>query len=141
MPGGNSSGTGDTNSSGNNNDSPPLPAQFEASGNWMVYVARLEQFFIAYNIKEDNRKRAMLLTLLSEDVYSTLMDVCFPNAPETKTFKEINDILKKQYQPAVCVYAERRNFYNAKQTINESVADYLALSDDASVASEAGQDK
>lgn len=123
MPGGGSTGTGSTNSS---NDSPPLPVQFEANGNWIVYVARIEQYFVAYNIEDANRKRAILLSSLSEDVYSTLMDLCFPDLPETKSFKEINEILKSHYQPVVCVYAERRKFYEAQQNENESVAEYVA---------------
>lgn len=123
MPGGGLGGTGSTNSS---NDSPPLPAQFQANGNWIVYVARIEQYFVAYNIEDANRKRAILLTSLSEDVYGTLIDLCFPDLPDTKSFKEINETLKEHFQPAVCVYAERKKFYDAQQNENESVADYVA---------------
>lgn len=67
MPGGSTGGTSST-SSNNNDSSLPLPAQFEASGNWIVYVARVEQYFVAYKIDDDNRKRAILLTSLSEGV-------------------------------------------------------------------------
>lgn len=126
MPGGGSSGTGGTNSNQNDSSNPPLPAQFEAGGNWIVYVARIEQYFVAYNITDDNRKRGILLTSLSQDVYELLMDLCFPILPETKSFKEINEILTKQYKPAVSVYAERRKFYDAGQKQGESVADFLA---------------
>lgn len=129
MPGGSTGGTGGTNDgNGKTNDSssPPLPAQFDTGGNWIVYVARLEQYFVAYNIDDANRKRAILLTSLAEDVYSRLMDLCFPDLPETKSFKEISEILKKHCQPAVSVYAERRAFYDAKQNENESVADFIA---------------
>lgn len=123
MTGGSTSGTGSTNSG---SDSPPLPVQFQANGNWIVYFARIEQYFVAYNIEDANRKRAILLSSLSEEVYSTLMDLCFPDLPATKSFKEINKILEGHCQPVVCVYAERRKFYDAQQSENESVAEYVA---------------
>lgn len=123
MAGGDSNRTGDSKNDSNN---PPLPAQFEANANWVVYFARIEQFFVAYNIEGASRKRAILLTSLSQDVYELLMDLCFPNAPETKSYKEINEILKEHYKPSVTVYAERRKFYEAQQNKCESVADYVA---------------
>lgn len=130
MPGGGTNGAGGTNSSNNGqaneSSSPPLPAQFEPNGNWIVYVARIEQYFVAYNITEDGRKRAILLTSLSQDVYELLTDLCFPDLPETKALKDICEILKTHYRPKVSVYAERRKFYDAQQNEGESVADYVA---------------
>ncbi|KAG4073318.1 hypothetical protein HA402_002663 [Bradysia odoriphaga] len=126
MPGGS---TGDSNSSGNSgsdSSNPPLPARFEANENWIVYFARLEQFFVAYSIEESNRKRAILLTSLSQDVYELLMDLCFPEPPEAKSYKEIHEILKEHFKPSVSVYSERRKFYEAQQKNSESVADYVA---------------
>lgn len=122
MPGG-STGTGGTSS---NDSSPPLPTQFEATDNWVVYNSRIEQYFVAYNITDDNRKRAILLTSLSQEVYTRLMDLCFPDLPETKSFKEIGEILKETYKPVVTVYIERRKFYEAEQNEGESVANFLA---------------
>lgn len=119
-------GGGDKTDTGGTNSNPPLPPQFGANDNWVVYYARIQQFFVAYNIGDANRKLAILLTSLSQEVYEILMDLCFPDQPETKSYKEINEILKGHYTPSVAVYAERRKFYDAQQNEHESVSDYVA---------------
>ncbi|KAG4079626.1 hypothetical protein HA402_011282 [Bradysia odoriphaga] len=126
MPGGSTGASNSSGSIGSDSSNQPLPARFEANENWIVYFARLEQFFVAYSIEEANRKRAILLTSLSQDVYELLMDLCFPEPPETKSFKEIHEILTEHFKPSVSVYSERRKFYEAQQKNSESVADYVA---------------
>lgn len=54
----------------------PLPMQFGNNNNWIVYADKLDQYFLAYKIIDDNQKRAILLTSLDEDVYETLSDLC-----------------------------------------------------------------
>lgn len=67
-----------------------------------------------------------MLTSLSQEVYTRIMDLCFPDLPETKSFKEIGEILKETYKPVVTVYIERRKFYEAEQNEGESVENFLA---------------
>lgn len=67
----------------------PLLAQFEACDNWQVCQSRIDKFFVAYNITKMERMRTILLTSLAMDVYVELMKLCFPEAPESKTLKEL----------------------------------------------------
>lgn len=68
----------------------PLPAQFNATDDdCNVYDARLKQFFLADNVTDDNRKAAVILTSLSNEVFKILSNLCFPDDPDKKSFSEI----------------------------------------------------
>lgn len=104
----------------------PLPPIFNLSDDWIIYEARLNQFFLAYDIKDDKRKAAILLTALSNDVFKVLTNVCYPEGPETKTLKDICKVLKGQFSPVVSVYSERIKFYEAMQEDDETVNEWVA---------------
>ncbi|XP_037047663.1 uncharacterized protein LOC119082294 [Bradysia coprophila] len=125
MPGGSTGGTSGTGT-GQADTAVPLPATFDESDNWLVYNDKLDQFFIAYGITDDSRKRAILLTSLSEDVYSTLSDLCFPELPGSKTYKDIAGLMKKRFSPIVSIYRERLRFYEAKQKPNEKIVEFCS---------------
>lgn len=120
--------TGNTTSSGDKDTvlSAPLPDQFHGETNWMVYQARIEQFFVAYNITKMERMRAIMLTSLSTDVYEELLKLCFPDLPESKTLKELYGIMKLRYSPYICVLDERVKFYKAEQNKCEPIVAFAA---------------
>lgn len=66
-----------------------MVTQFEINNNWVVYAAQINQHFVTYNVTDDNKKRAMLLASLSEEVFGTLMDLYFTLKPETNLFEDI----------------------------------------------------
>lgn len=92
---------------------------------WLVFTERLEQFFEINDVPEE-KKKAILITSISDDVYKTLRDVCHPNLPKTKTFDELCALLNKQFVVKTSVFRERVTFYNAKQTSGESIANWFA---------------
>lgn len=94
----------------------PLPSQFRNDNNWNVYADKLDQFFIAYKIDDDNQKRAILLTSLEEEVYDKLSDLCFHDMPGSKAYKDVCTIMKENFTKQFCVFIERLRFYEAKQT-------------------------
>lgn len=100
----------------------PLLTPFDITDNWTIYEEKAKQHFEAYKVTDDNQKRAMLLASLSEEAFETLTDLCFPEKPETKTYKEICAVMKSQFTPTVSVYHERRQFYETKQRSGDSVA-------------------
>lgn len=116
MPGGTTGdgGGGSTAFRATIDNNVPLPAQFRNDNNWIVYADKLEQFFIAYKITDDNQKRAILLTSLDEEVYEKLSDLCFPDTPGSKTYKDVCAIMKTNFTKQFCVFIERLRFYEAK---------------------------
>lgn len=92
---------------------------------WQVFTERLEQFFEINDVAEE-KKRAILLTSISDDVYKTLRDVCHPLLPKQKTFDELCTLLNKQFVKKTSVFRERVTFYNTKQMKDESIASWFA---------------
>lgn len=68
----------------------------------------------------------MLLSYLSEEVYILLRDLCTPNKPNTKSYKELCGILSKHYSPQIFLYKERNEFYAAKRESDESASEWVA---------------
>lgn len=102
-----------------------LPTFYSGHSDWQVYTERLEQFFEVNEIAAD-KKKALLLTSVGEDVYKTLRDVCHPNLPKDKTFDELIELLNKQFVVRTSVFRERVKFYTARQYANESIAFWYA---------------
>lgn len=102
-----------------------IPRFYSACDDWLVFTERLEQFF-EINDVADEKKRAILLTSVSDDVYKILRDVCHPVLPKNKTFDELCALLNKQFVKKTSVFRERVTFYNAKQMKDESIASWFA---------------
>lgn len=94
-------------------------------GDWNVFSERLEQFFEVNDVAEE-KKKAILITCISDDVYKTLRDVCHPSLPKEKCFDELCELLNKQFVVKTSVFRERCNFYTAKQQKNETVSAWFA---------------
>ncbi len=56
-----------------------------------------DEFFIINDVKDGAKQRAILLTNLPPDVYTTLKTLCIPAKPNTKTFGELCDVLMVTY--------------------------------------------
>lgn len=55
---------------------------------WNVFKERLDSFFEIENTPNEKR-RAVLITCISADVYKTLRSVCHPALPKEKTYDEL----------------------------------------------------
>ena len=83
------------------------------------YLERLQQYFIAYDIKNDEgnvaKRKAILLTSIGSGAYGVLKDLSFPDAPNTKTFDQLATLLHGHYKPTRLKVAERYRFHSASQ--------------------------
>lgn len=107
--------------------------------NWLSYSERLEQFFVANDIGQtaegadaaalqvaNTKKVATMIAVIGKTAYSILRDLCSPDAPSTKTFNALCDLLKNHYKPKALEVAESYKFHHAVQEENETVANYYA---------------
>ena len=103
-----------------------------------AYVERMEMFFTANNIVEStgegsaqanqvvaNRKRAIFLTEVGPEVYSTLSNLLAPAKPKDTSFADIVKILEKHYNPKPLEIAQSFHFGTRKQESGESISDYV----------------
>ena len=92
---------------------------------WSAYVERLDLFFLANEIKDD-KKVAVLLTVLGTKAYSLLRTIIAPSKPAEKTYKQLVDAMKSYVEPKPIVIAERFRFHHRDQKEGETLVQYLA---------------
>lgn len=97
-------------------------AVFKQGGDFSVFEERLDQYLNA-NLVENTRKVAVLLTLLSEDVYRILRDLCSPDKPSSKSYGDLMTLLGTHFKPRLSIYRRRIIFDSLKQE-QESVNDW-----------------
>lgn len=86
---------------------------------WEKWLGRLENFFVAFDIKDDTRKRAMLLHFAGEsvsDIFNTLSDT-----GEEKDYKKAKDSLTKYFLPTKNTEFEVYKFRQARQSDSETL--------------------
>ena len=71
---------------------------------WLEYVERLEQYFLANDIAE--KKQTELLTIIGPETYSLLRNLITPEKPETKPIKELIKLFNEHLNPTPIVIAE-----------------------------------
>ena len=60
----------------------------ETSDNWNAYLERVEQYFIANDIKED-KQVAVMLSLMGNKTYGLLRNLSAPAKPSSLSLKTI----------------------------------------------------
>ena len=95
------------------------------SDDWVLYTERLEQFFVA-NAKVDNKKVAVLLTVIGAKAYSLLRNLLAPTKPADTAYADLVKVMKDHFKPKPIVIAERFKFHRWDQQDEDNVAQYLA---------------
>jgi len=101
-----------------------------------AYVERMEVFFYSQQHSEDNgrgkccrvianRKRAIFLTEVGPEVYSTLSNLLAPAKPKDMQFTDIVRILEKHYNPKPLEIAQSFHFGTRNQKSEGPVSDYV----------------
>ena len=100
--------------------------EFKFQNNFEGYTERLEEYFTANEIEDEDKKRSIFLTVCDEKAYSLLRNLCSPDKPNTKTYDELKTTLTEHLRPKPLTIAKRFKFHQRKQEGNETVRDYLA---------------
>ncbi|XP_047986786.1 uncharacterized protein LOC125226742 isoform X2 [Leguminivora glycinivorella] len=96
-----------------------------ASGNWSLYVERLEMYFKVNTIAE-GLWLPTLIAVMGEDTYDLLSNLVSPKKPAEMTYAQVTDALRKHLQPKRSVMAERYHFRQRRQNKDESITQYIA---------------
>ncbi len=59
---------------------------FNESEDWLQYVKRLEHYFEANGIADNDKKGTILLTVCGPKIYKLIRDLVSPVKPKEKTF-------------------------------------------------------
>jgi hypothetical protein len=86
----------------------------------------MDNYLIVNAITDDNFKRAMLLTALDEEAYKLIFNLCFPTAPEDKSFTELTELFDKHFKTCESAFVARQRFYATTRNSQESAAEFAA---------------
>ena len=100
--------------------------EFEQDQNWDEYVERLDQFFVANDIRAENKKRAILLSSIGARTYGTVRSLLSPKKPTEVTYADIVATLRAQFCPQPSVTVARFRFFSCSRRQSESVQEFVA---------------
>ena len=60
--------------------------KYDGFSDWDQYVERVENFFLANDIKDDAKQRAVLLSIVQPSTYKILHNLLMPDKPADKNF-------------------------------------------------------
>ena len=89
------------------------------------YLERVELYLTA-NRFPDERRVAALLSIIGGTAYEVLRSLLAPALPQTKTYAELVETLKRHFSPKPLIIAERFHFHRRAQNPGESVTQYMA---------------
>lgn len=86
----------------------------EGKESFVNYAERMEQFFVANEVK-DEKKVAVLLSVIGHATYGILKNLLQPQLPKNTSFENIVGALKNYYMPKPLVISERFKFNKRNQ--------------------------
>lgn len=92
---------------------------------WSDWIVRLECQLTIQKIKEEE-KLAHLYSLMGPEAFGILRKKILPKKPLEVTFDEVNEVLKKHYEPESLKIFEVCKFQKMMQEDSETIADFVA---------------
>ena len=90
------------------------------------YIERVEQYFIANDVRIEIKQTAIFLTVIGNKTYSLLRNLLVRVSPAGNTVKTLSDTQIDNLKPQPIIIAERDKFYCRDKSENETITEYLA---------------
>lgn len=94
--------------------------------NWKTYKGRLTQWFIANDITDEVKQRAVLLSALSEGTFKLAADLALPKDLKNVPYEDIVTLLDTHFSPTQVGFSERHQFYADTQQPTETPSQWAA---------------
>ena len=82
---------------------------------WVSYTEHLQQWFVANNVLDTNKQRAVFLSTCGASTYRLIRNLVTLCKPVERTFKQLVDVVKAHYCPPPSVTAQRFTFNSRTQ--------------------------
>ncbi|KAM7309689.1 retrovirus-related Pol polyprotein from transposon 17.6 [Ixodes scapularis] len=103
------------------------PPQFdETAGTWGTYRVRLEAYFEGHGITDAAKRRALLVSSLSDNVVRILQGRCQSASINSLSYADVVGYLEEHYDPQANEIAASYSFFVRKQEEGEKVQDFVA---------------
>ena len=93
---------------------------------WQSYIERLELYFTASGIDDEEKRKAILLTSCGIECYRLFKGLTTPRKPVDKTFIELVTLMTNHENPKRNPIAERFVFNMRNRKLGESISQYMA---------------
>ena len=93
---------------------------------WESYEERLQQYFVANDIKEAEKQRAILLSSCGQSTYKVIRNLVAPRKPAECDYAVILEHLKRYYSPKPSIIVQRCKFNTRYRQQGESIAKFVA---------------
>ncbi|XP_049268928.1 uncharacterized protein K02A2.6-like [Rhipicephalus sanguineus] len=94
--------------------------------NWSSWIQRLTFYFVANDVCDEQKKRALLLTLCGADTFDTACALVAPKTPGEVGYADIVALLQKHFDPRPSELYSRYVFQRRDQRPEESISNYVA---------------
>ena len=102
------------------------PGEFNADNDeWIECMERLEHFFNANGIADENRKKSILLSSCGSKTYKLFRNLLAPTKPGDASWLVLKEKMEAHKNPKPSLIAERFKFNKRDQISGESVPNYL----------------
>ena len=98
----------------------------EEKEEWTQYAERLEHFFAANGITNNDKKCSVFLTVVGAKAYRQLRSLIAPVKPGEADFATLSEAMKNHYAPAPSEIVQRFRFNSRFRRPGESVSTYVA---------------
>ena len=98
---------------------------FSPGDDWSQYVERLQFYFQANSITNEDKKRATFLLVVGPSSYKLLRNLIAPAKPDEMSFTQLVEVLTKHYSPRPSEIVQRYKFHSRFRKPGESVSVFL----------------
>ena len=99
---------------------------YEESEDWVQYVERMEHYFSANEIEDDDQERDIFLSVCGKNIYKLIMDLLAPVKPGTKSLADLTKLVKDHRDPVPSEIVQRYKFNSRTRHTDESVRTFIA---------------
>ena len=93
---------------------------------WKDYAERLDNYFIANDIKNPVKQRAILLNCVGASTYRLIKTLSLPGKPNDLSFADLVQRVKTHFNPKPSITIKRYEFNTRKRKPGESIAECIA---------------
>ena len=97
---------------------------------WISYTERLENYFIANGIKDDEahaeQRRAILLAVCGPATYQLVRNLVIPAKPTEKTYAQLIKLVKDHHVPKSPAIVARKEFHMRTRRPDKSISEFVA---------------
>ena len=88
---------------------------------WTIYVERLNQYFIANDVEDSSKKRAILLAVCGSKTFQLIRSLTEED-PTSKPYDDVVQLVTDYYDPKPSVIVQRYKFNSRVRGTDENIS-------------------